>query len=457
MKNFAELITFLVSEIEASEARQKRRASEVQERLSNGTSAIIADTWKALQSIPAQICTIHLGRSYYSHTNRYADRNLSYRTIKAAYDGLKKLGYIEETQKGFYDPVKMQGKLTQYKPTAKLAKLIAGLDGHPAIYFSPNLDHETVLLRTKSNNRKELIDYVESRRSNRHRRKLQRINKCLSRHWLDLELPDTEYAALAQSIQNRSDKNPVDFSNRTLVRIFSNHDFKHGGRFYRGWWQNIPSDYRKYLTIDTKRTEELDYSQLNPNILYAMAGKDMGQSDAYNRILGAKHRKLAKEAFNAMVQAKSPLKSCPEKINLSGVGMKWKDVREAVIKAHKPIEQYFFKGIGNKLQYEDSRIAERIMLHFAKQDIPVYPVHDSFIMHHGYRDELKDVMATAFRDRFDREIGITVEAVDWGYLKPTSQPEHLDIHVIVKSSNNVSQWRKRNDLWFQRLPKKKVS
>lgn len=457
MKNFAKLISFLVSEIEASEARQKRRASEVQERLSNGTSAIIADTWKALQSIPAQICTIHLGRSYYSHTNRYADRNLSYRTIKAAYDGLKKLGYIEETQKGFYDPVKMQGKLTQYKPTAKLAKLIAGLDGHPAIYFSPNLDHETVLLRTKSNNRKELIDYVESRRSNRHRRKLQRINKCLSRHWLDLELPDTEYAALAQSIQNRSDKNPVDFSNRTLVRIFSNHDFKHGGRFYRGWWQNIPSDYRKYLTIDTKRTEELDYSQLNPNILYAMAGKDMGQSDAYNRILGAKHRKLAKEAFNAMVQAKSPLKSCPEKINLSGVGMKWKDVREAVIKAHKPIEQYFFKGIGNKLQYEDSRIAERIMLHFAKQDIPVYPVHDSFIMHHGYRDELKDVMATAFRDRFDREIGITVEAVDWGYLKPTSQPEHLDIDVIVKSSNNVSQWRKRNDLWFQRLPKKKVS
>lgn len=457
MNNFAELITVLVSEIEGIETRQKRRASDVQERLSNGTSAIIEDTWKALQSIPAQICNIHLGRSYYSHTNRYADRNLSYRTIKAAYDGLQKLGYIEETQKGFYDPVKMQGKLTQYKPTDKLVKLIAELDGHPAIYFLPNLDQETVLLRQKTNKHKELIDYVDTELTKRHRSKLTEINKCLLRHWLDIELPDTEYAALAQSIQNRADKNPIDFSKRTLVRIFSDPDFEHGGRFYRGWWQNIPSDYRKYLTIDTKRTEELDYSQLNPNILYAMADKDMGNADAYERILGSKHRKLAKQAFNAMIQAASPLKSCPREIDLSSVGMKWKDVREAVLKAHKPIEQYFFKGIGNKLQYEDSRIAERIMLHFAKHDVPVYAIHDSFIMHHGYRDELKDIMERAFRDRFDRMIDITVEAVDWGYLKPTSQPEHLDIDVIVSSSNNVSQWQKRNELWFKGWPKKKAS
>ena len=41
-----------------------------------------------------------------------------------------------------------------------------------------------------------------------------------------------------------------------------------------------------------------------------------------------------------------------------------------LLEKHEPIKDSFFCGMGNKLQYEDSQIAEKVMLHFAKQDIP---------------------------------------------------------------------------------------
>ena len=48
------------------------------------------------------------------------------------------------------------------------------------------------------------------------------------------------------------DKPPIDLTRRMLVRIFSNGRFDQGGRFYRGWWENVPSEYRRYITTDGK-------------------------------------------------------------------------------------------------------------------------------------------------------------------------------------------------------------
>ena len=80
-------------------------------------------------------------------------------------------------------------------------------------------------------------------------------------------------------------KRPIDLTRRSLVRIFSNGRFDHGGRFYRGWWENVPSEYRKCITIDGKRTNEYDYSQLNPHMVYFLRGKTLGSEDAYSRVL----------------------------------------------------------------------------------------------------------------------------------------------------------------------------
>ena len=68
--------------------------------------------------------------------------------------------------------------------------------------------------------------------------------------------------------------------------------------------------------------------------------------------------------------------------------MTWRDLRQAVLDAHKPIQQLLFTGLGIRLQFEDSSIAKSIMLQFAAIDAPALPIHDSFVIHHGYASEL---------------------------------------------------------------------
>ena len=65
--------------------------------------------------------------------------------------------------------------------------------------------------------------------------------------------------------------------------------------------------------------------------------------------------------------------------------------------AHKPIQDMFFKGHGNYLQYVDSVMAEDVMLKFAKSDYaPVLPIHDSFIMQHAFGQFLRRICGELF-------------------------------------------------------------
>ena len=97
-------------------------------------------------------------------------------------------------------------------------------------------------------------------------------------------ITDDEYKSLQERLLVDKEKSPVDFSQRILTRIFSNGRFDQGGRFYRAWWHNVPSEYRKYITINGKRTCEYDYSQLNPHMAYYLRGADIGSEDAYSRV-----------------------------------------------------------------------------------------------------------------------------------------------------------------------------
>ena len=145
-----------------------------------------------------------------------------------------------------------------------------------------------------------------------------------------------------------------------------------------------------------KKTCEYDFSQLNPHMLYFAYDKELDSEDAYDRVLDGEHRDLVKSAFNAMIQANSVLKSCPRDIKPSIADMSWGELRDRILVAHKPIQHLFFSGIGNKMQFEDSCICESVMLHFAEMDAPALPVHDSFIMHHGYGGELEELCGDHF-------------------------------------------------------------
>ena len=61
-----------------------------------------------------------------------------------------------------------------------------------------------------------------------------------------------------------------------------------------------------------------------------------------------------------------------------------------------------------ELQYEDSQIAEEVMVTFAKQQglVPLLPVHDSFICHHGYKKDVLKLMHDIFKIRYGVKIEI---------------------------------------------------
>ena len=178
------------------------------------------------------------------------------------------------------------------------------------------------------------FDYEDTASTEKWRENLLIINKTFSKHWFDLYVKDTEYSGIADRINSSNEKDPIDLSKRFLVRIFTNGSFKEGGRFYRGWWQNVPKEYRPYITIDEGVTSEYDYSQLNPHMLYYSMNKEMGEEDAYSRVLDGEHRDIVKQAFNAMIQADTQLRACPENIYIDKIDISWIDLRERILKIY---------------------------------------------------------------------------------------------------------------------------
>ena len=451
----SELTQEVIRRIEAIEGRERSRRQQDQLRFEYSVGLVLLDLWKSVKSTPMRECYINKRSGYYSENPRYRDPNLTYKQMMAVFNGLLRLGFIEVTKEGHFDRNTLQGEVTRFVARDELLERLLELEGHPAISVKPTLDSETIILRNKVDGKNVLLEYEDTPATERYRSNLNKINSCFLKHWVDLEVKDAELPKLEARITNHKDKEPIDYSNRTLVRIFSNGSFKQGGRFYRAWWHNVPSEYRKYITIDKKRTAEFDFSQLNPHLLYAANYKELGSEDAYDRVLDGEHRKIVKQAFNAMVQASSPLKNCPNDIDLSEVDISWTELRERIVAAHKPISDQFFRGVGNHLQFQDSCIAERVMLHFAEMDAPALPVHDSFILHHGYGEsgEVEETMRRAFYEEVVEHISkIDKEILTWTYRKDTDESNEakaIDIDTIIAGDDDVSHWRDRHTVWYK--------
>ena len=104
------------------------------------------------------------------------------------------------------------------------------------------------------------------------------------------------------------------------------------------------------------------------------------------------------------------------------------------------------------MQFQDSNIAERVMLHFASMDAPALPVHDSFILHHAYGEsgEVEEAMRRAFYEEVGEHISkVDKEILTWDYRKDADNDlEDLDMDAILRADDDLSQWRGRHQLWY---------
>jgi hypothetical protein len=182
-----------------------------------------------------------------------------------------------------------------------------------------------------------------------------------------------------------------------LHRVFNRSSFTLGGRFYGGWWQNIPSECRADITLNGIPTIELDYPRLHPTLLYAEVGSPM-YGDPYD--LANWPRGLVKIAFNTLVNADSreaAIRSIANNIGGAGAYAKAKSLICEIDAKHPAIAPKFGSGAGLRLMRRDSDMAEALMLRLVKRGVVALPIHDSFIVTDRNLDkgELMEAMAAA--------------------------------------------------------------
>jgi len=193
-----------------------------------------------------------------------------------------------------------------------------------------------------------------------------------------------------------------------LYRVFKD-DWRHGGRVYGGWWINLPKLERANLTILGDPVVELDYAQLHPTLLFARAGIELN-FDPYEipGLIGPHVRSLGKRTFNRLVNrtARSeggcglPLHPSAEDRDQLPDGVAFSSYLQRFVERLNPVCAWFGTGEGVRLQREDSDLALGILETLDVKDIPVLPVHDSFIVRRKDEGILREAMIDMFRRRY---------------------------------------------------------
>jgi hypothetical protein len=330
--------------------------------------------------------------------SRYRSANVGYDVYINIVDALIELKYVTNN-KGFYNG--STGMRSRMRATPKLVKLFKSYNITTAMVTRDEAEEVIILRKTKDKDGyKETIDYKDTDTTNQMRSSLVKINELLANTWIDLEVPDVALVEINDRLERKKDKQPIDFTRRKLKRIFSNSSFEQGGRFYHGWWQEIPSEFRKYITINGKRTREMDYAGIHIRMMYAMEGEELEDGfDPYKLKDYSSHRKQVKQALNTIINAKTKRKaieSIAKELTLPK-GRDANDVYKQLEQMHPKIKHYFGTGEGIKLQHLDSRIAESVMLELAEQGIAALPVHDSFIVRRSHMIDLNVIMKEAFK------------------------------------------------------------
>ena len=264
------------------------------------------------------------------------------------------------------------------------------------------------------------INYEDSELTTQMRTRLQQWNDFISQHHLvDLLLTDYELENVFQDngdddedeafFKDEQQSSYAELDRTRLHRVFNNSSFEQGGRFYGGWWQAIPSRYRRYITINEHATREFDYSNLHAAMLYAMEGLSL-PDDAYSLPrIPENYRKLIKKTFFKLINAGPDQVMRAPKAGTLPPGWTWAQLQEAIKEKHAPISKYLHSGIGLILQRTDSDIAETVMLRMMEKDILVLPVHDSFITYHELQTQMRDEMARAYKEKMESDIGIKAD------------------------------------------------
>jgi hypothetical protein len=359
------------------------------------------------------------------------------RVLAKALAGLEILGYVHRFPHRWH-PKKALSRVTAFEP---MPKLLADFAAYP-------LDPTMVQLRERS----PLVEIRPSKQMRdeaakagkelprtlpwpaKHRgvktlriKKLRKINSALRAQFQAVYLPDQ---ALAEALAKQG--KPVDLFSRELHRVFTIDPYLNG-RFAGAWWLTLPSKLRRHIRMNAPgkepgRTVELDFQGFHFVMLYAAAGVPcigdpysiyddpakaalvrpvaklvalmMINASSRQNAMRAATRRITKKFRKAAASA--PEFTVDEMISELWPGCPGLDtvIRDIETK-HTCIKGHFYSGAGRRLMFEDSELAEQIMLRMLiEHGVVPLCVHDSFIVRYDYSAALSEVMTQVFVSRF---------------------------------------------------------
>ena len=209
-----------------------------------------------------------------------------------------------------------------------------------------------------------------------------------------------------------------------LSRVFNNGipeepRFDQGGRLSGGWWQSVPSDLRKFITINGQPTVELDYSNCHPRMLYHEIGQeidgdlyDLPEITAYEQANGrppGEYRSSIKFAMQVLINSRGNLSQAdvPPDI-VFPPGYKLAAIADLLAKRHTPIAVSFKTGAGMRLMNRESDIAFEVVTTAMNEGAVALPIHDSFLTTTKYKDRLHQLMIQSYERHLRMEPSIRV-------------------------------------------------
>ena len=369
--------------------------------------------------IPNTGVALPLSPRYYTKNDSSNTLSYSFREVSLVFEALKSLvwikaekGYLPEGGKGVPTAMIADGELAKVFKSNFEPWLRIYPSGDPLILKSKNADKANRVKLPIPNGAKPRL----------MRTNLNAINNLLSEQAICLNLTNDQLKAMCQEMADRNYKidrydvqekrkpRTLNFSHVHMRRIFARGQMNLGGRFYGGWWQNIPKDYRRYITINGCQTVEVDFSTLHPTLLF-LENKLEPPEDFYD--LGLKtegnprfepdpekyqtKRNIIKGFANALINDERGVHKL-EKDDVKTLGMGSAELKDLLIKTHPVFAKAIKSDAGVRYQYIDSRIAELVMMKLLQQNIVCLCVHDSFVVVADFQKELVIAMKEAFAE-----------------------------------------------------------
>ena len=311
---------------------------------------------------------------------------------------LDSLGYLFIAYNHFYNKETQQGRVAKYKCTKQLVSL---LEEYGLIRLAyPKVSRFKVLPEPIKARIKFSNDNYQPVKDDPSEAILKWLAKKLSQ--IRITVGGISYEALEKTFIYSQGRSNVAKNPDSIVRTYTLSTTE-GGRLNIHNIQTLSKLIRSQLLFNGAKTVELDYRSMHLFLLYRRAGQLLDYSlfpnnDPYD--IGQKYdldRSQIKECFTICLGEadEDEFEHHTKGKNAKHAGFSAKDMKrslECLLDHHSCIKPFLFKNESRRLQKEDSEIALEVLGHLMERDVPVIPVHESFIVKRCDKEILKEIM-----------------------------------------------------------------